>query len=53
MTEYAAVYNDAIIGTLDANIAGGNVNLTLTPTAAAVAENTIIGVRILRTALTA
>ncbi len=53
MTEYAAVYNDAIIGTLDANIAGGNVNLTLTPTAAAVAENTIIGVRILRTTLTA
>jgi hypothetical protein len=53
MTEYAAVYNDAIIGTLDANIASGNVNLTLTPTAAAVAENTIIGVRILRTTLTA
>ena len=52
MTEYAAVYNDTIIGTLDANIAGGNVNLTLTPTAAAVAENTIIGVRILRTTLT-
>lgn len=53
LTEYAAVYNDTIIGTLDASITGGNVNLTLTPTAAAIAKNTIIGVRILRTTLTA
>lgn len=51
LTEYAAVYNDSIIGILDANIAGGNVNLTLTPTAAAIAENTVIEVRILRTTL--
>lgn len=51
LTEYGAVYNESIIGVLDANIAGGNVNLTLTPTAAAVAENTVIEVRILRTAL--
>ena len=52
LTEYGAVYNDSIIGTIDANITGGNVNLTLTPTAAAVAENAVIEVRILRTTLT-
>lgn len=52
LTEYAAVYNDSIIGTIDANITGGNVNLTLTPTAAAVAENAVIEVRILRNTLT-
>lgn len=51
MTEYAAVYNNAIIGTLDANITGGAVNLTLTPTAAAVATNTQIDVRVVRTTL--
>jgi hypothetical protein len=51
MTEYAAVYNDTIIGTLDASITGGNVNLTLTPTAAAVAENAQIDVRIIRMTL--
>jgi len=52
LTEYGAVYNDSIIGIIDANITGGNVNLTLTPTAAAVAENAVIEVRILRTTLT-
>ena len=51
MTEYAAVYNDTIIGNIDANIAGGNVNLTLTPTAAAIAKNTVIEIRILRITL--
>lgn len=53
LTEYAALYNDTIIGTLDATISGNNVNLTLTPTAAAVAKNAIINVRILRTTLVA
>lgn len=52
MTEYAALYNDSIIGTLDASITGNNVNLTFTPTAAAIAETTAIGIRILRTTLT-
>jgi hypothetical protein len=51
MTEYAAVYNSSIIGTLDAAISGGNVILTLTPTAEIVANNAEIEVRIMRTAL--
>ncbi len=51
MTEYAAVYNSSIIGTLDAAVSGGNVILTLTPTAEIVANNAEIEVRIMRTAL--
>lgn len=51
MTEYAAIWNDSIIGTLDAAVNTGNVILTLTPTAAAVAANTQIQVRIIRTTL--
>jgi hypothetical protein len=48
MTEYAAVWNTAIIGNLDAAVSGNDVNLTLTPTAAAVAANAEIQVRITR-----
>ncbi len=51
MTEYAAVYNTSIIGTMDAAISGNNVQLTLTPTAAAVAANAQIDVKISRTTL--
>jgi len=52
MTEYAAVFNSSIIGTFDAAIASTAANLTLTPTAAAVAANTVIGVRITRILMT-
>ena len=54
LTEYGTIYNDSIIGTIDANIAGSpsTINLTLTPTAAAAAEPVAIEVRILRTTLT-
>lgn len=52
MTEYAAVFNSSIIGTFDAAVASANVNLTLTPTAATVAANTVIGVRITRILMT-
>ena len=48
MTEYAAVYNSSILGVFDAAISGVNLNLTFTPTAAAVAASAIIGVRITR-----
>jgi hypothetical protein len=48
MTEYAAVWNTAIIGSLDAAVSGDDVNLTLTPTAATVAANAEIQVRITR-----
>ena len=51
LTEYGTVYNASIIGTIDANITGADVNLTLTPTAGAVAENTVIDVRVLRMTL--
>ena len=51
MTEYAAIWNTSIIGVLDAAVSGGNVILTLTPTAAAVAANTEIQVRITRITL--
>lgn len=51
MTEYAAVYNNSIIGTMDAAISGNNVQLTITPTAAAVAANAQIDVKVSRTTL--
>lgn len=51
MTEYAAVYNNSIIGTMDAVISGNNVQLTITPTAAAVAANAQIDVKVSRTTL--
>jgi hypothetical protein len=51
MTEYAAVWNTSIIGTLDAAVSGNNVQLTLTPTAAAVAANAEIQVKITRITL--
>jgi hypothetical protein len=51
MTEYAAIWNTSILGTLDAAVSGGDVILTLTPTAAAVAANTEIQVRITRITL--
>jgi hypothetical protein len=53
MTEYAAVSNNSIIGTMDAAISGNSVQLTLTPTAAAVAANAQIDVKINRTTLVA
>ena len=31
ITEYALVYSDSSLGEFDANISGGNVSLTLTP----------------------
>ena len=52
MTEYAAVFNSSIIGTFDAAVATTNVNLTLTPTAAAVNANAVIEVRITRILMT-
>jgi hypothetical protein len=51
MTEYAAVWNTSIIGTLDAAVSGNNVNLTFTPTAATVAANAQVQVRITRTSV--
>ena len=53
MTEYAAVWNSSILGTLDAVISGNNVNLTFTATAATVAANAIVDVRITRLSVAA
>lgn len=53
MTEYAAVWNSSIIGTLDAAVSGNNVQLTLTPTAVAVAANAEIQVKVTRITLVA
>ena len=52
MTEYATIYNTSILGTLDAAVSSGDLILSLTPTAAAVAANTEIQVRITRFTLT-
>jgi hypothetical protein len=51
MTEYATIWNSSIIGTLDAAVSSNNVQLTLTPTAAAVAANAEIQVKITRITL--
>jgi hypothetical protein len=53
MTEYGAVWNDYILGTLDAGVSGNDVNLTFTATAVAVAANTQIQVRITRISMIA
>ena len=53
MTEYAAVSNNAILGTMDAAISGNDVQLTFTPTAAAVLANAEIGIRVSRTTMAA
>jgi len=52
MTEYASVWNASILGTLDATISGNNVNLTFTATAATVAANAQVQVRITRISMT-
>jgi hypothetical protein len=52
LTEYAAVWNSSILGTLDATISGDNVNLTFTATAATVAANAQVQVRIARVSMT-
>lgn len=52
MTEYAAVWNTSILGTLDAAVSGNNVNLTFTATAATVAANAEVQVRITRVSMT-
>jgi hypothetical protein len=52
MTEYAAVWNTSILGVLDAAVVGGDVNLTFTATAATVAANAQVQVRITRISMT-
>ena len=52
MTEYASVWNTSILGVLDAAVAGSNVNLTFSATAATVAANAQVQVRITRISLT-
>ena len=52
MTEYATVWNTSILGTLDAAVAGNDVNLTFTATAATVAANAQVQVRITRISIT-
>lgn len=51
MTEYAAVWNSSILGTLDAAVSGNNVNLTFMATAATVAANSIVDVKVTRISL--
>ena len=51
LTEYASIWNNAILGSFDATISTGQVNLSFTPTAVAVAANTQIDVRIMRTCM--
>lgn len=53
MTEYASVYSSSAIGLLDAAVSGGSIILTLTPTNETVANNAIVEVKILRTAMAA
>ena len=53
MTEYASVYSSSAIGLLDASVSGGSIILTLTPTNETVANNAIVEVKILRTAMAA
>lgn len=48
MTEYATVWNSSALGTLDAAVSGNNVNLSFTATAATVAANAQVQVRITR-----
>lgn len=52
MTEYASVWNASILGTLDAAVSGDNVNLSFTATAATVAANAQVQVRITRISMT-
>ena len=53
LTEYGTVYTSDIIGTFDASISGGNVNIIFTKTAAAVAANAQAQVRTTRLAMVA
>lgn len=53
MTEYGTIWNSAALGELDASISGNNVNLTFTPTAATVAANAEVQVRITRLSMIA
>ena len=53
LTEYGTVYTSDIIGTFDASISGGNVNVIFTKTAAAVAANAQAQVRTTRLAMVA
>ena len=53
LTEYGTVYTSDIIGTFDASISGGNVNIIFTKTAAAVAANALAQVRTTRLAMVA
>jgi hypothetical protein len=52
MTEYAAVWNTLALGLFDAGISGNDVNLTFTATAATVAANAEVQVRITRVSMT-
>lgn len=51
MTEYAALWNTSALGTLDAIISGDNVDLTFTPTAATIAADAEVQVKITRISL--
>jgi len=53
MTEYGTIYNSDIIVTFDAVVSGGNVEVRLTKTSAAVTSNAIATVKVTRTAITA
>lgn len=53
LTEYGAVWNSSILGLFDAAITSGQVELSFTPTSAAVAANAQIDVRVLRTVIVA
>lgn len=53
LTEYGTVYTSDIIGTFDASISGGNVNIIFTKTAAAVAANAQAQIRTTRLAMVA
>jgi hypothetical protein len=51
MTEYGTVYNSDIIVTFDAIVTGGNVEVRLTKTAAAITANSLATVKVTRTAI--
>jgi hypothetical protein len=51
MTEYGTVYNSDIIVTFDAIVTGGNVEVRLTKTAAAITANSQATVKVTRTAI--
>lgn len=53
ITEYGALYNTEIIGTLDAAVSGGDVILTVTPTASIVANSAIIEARVVTVSISA